>query len=77
MDIFIWDGVKVFEPEATGAYDFRSEVNFWLGSSSMRAAYPAAAMLASVIRAICLLGRGCCNAKLQHLSSALVISSDC
>ena len=77
LDIFISAGVKVFEPKATDLYDFRSEVNFLLGLSLFKIAYPAAPKLATVISALCLLRRGCCSAKSQHLSSALLISSNC
>ena len=50
------------------------EVYFSRGSTSMRTAYPAAEKLASVIRAICLFGKGCLSASLQHRSRALFIS---
>ena len=74
MDIFSWAGLKVLDPKATGAKAFFVEVYFSKGSSSMRTAYPAAEKLASVMRAICLFGKGCLGASSQHRSRTLLIS---
>ena len=38
IDILIWDGEYVFEPQAMGAYVLRVEVYFWFGSSSINTA---------------------------------------
>ena len=72
MNILNCVALKVLEPQATRAKAFRVDVYSSSGSSSTRTAYPAAWKLASVMRAICLLGSGCLSDSSQHRSRALV-----
>ena len=62
IDSFICVGLNVLESIAIGAYVFRLDWSFWLGSCSIMIAYPAAVKIASDMTMSCLSLRGCLKA---------------
>ena len=72
IDIFVCVGLKVFEPNAIGAYVFCLDWSFWFGSSSIIRANPAAVKLASDMTISCLFFSGCFKANWQDFSRSLL-----
>ena len=72
FDIFVSFVMKVFEPNAMGAYVLRLDCSFWVESSPIMLAYPATVELALSMTMICLffLG-GCFDANWQAFPRSL------